>query len=436
MSRVMARSISESDGLLTANPRQKTIEVGAKGTILGCSRLYAVGLCGVENGGPFCGPTKTWAGFSSLNTNRENHLPELDGIRGIACLQVVLLHCAVGLTDALHPTINSFLTTIVSSGVDLFFVLSGFLIVGILFDNRKSRNYFRVFWSRRALRIFPVYFLLLATYLVALSIRGPILNLWLLKDTMPPWTYAMFVQNYAMAENGNLGSYWVGITWSLAIEEQFYLVVPLLVFLLSRSQMLGLAVACIVIAPIFRCWPGASWYWSYMVTPCRMDALMFGVAVACIIRDERLFAFFKRWRPLLDLFWLAVIVGLFQGAFNITIAPMFYFSVVALIYAYCILRIFLADDWLCAALRWRALTWLGGISYPLYMYHQAINGLLHGLLFGKGPAIFSWAQLAVAFFVIATSILLAWVSTRYFEMPFRQRGRTIRYARTPTVEAA
>jgi len=377
----------------------------------------------------------------STRTANERHLPELDGVRGIACSLVVLMHCIIGgAPPSLAPLRVIFFPFFVG-GVDLFFVLSGFLIVGILLDNREAKNYFRVFWSRRILRIFPVYFLLLATYLAALAVHlhlnVPSLDVWLFKDnTLPAWSYALFIQNYFMALQNNTGSYWIGITWSLAIEEQFYLLVPLLVFLLNRRQMLAVALACIVVAPVLRFLPSVDYYWFYFATPCRMDALMFGVAVTCVIRDEPILNFFRKWRFAFDGLILAL-VALSLDTPWLRMDSRIRYSVLAAIFAYWILRIFLVEaGWLRALLRSRLLVQIGLISYPLYMYHQAINGLVHGLLFGEPPNTFDFAHLAAAVLVIGISVTLAALSTRYFERPFRQKGRTMKYSFEPARGAA
>jgi peptidoglycan/LPS O-acetylase OafA/YrhL len=345
----------------------------------------------------------------------------------------------VGISDSLVG-LRTVVFPLFTAGVDLFFVLSGFLIVGILLDHREAKNYFQVFWARRILRIFPVYFLLLATYLVALAVHtnlsSPALEVWLFKDTLPAWSYALFIQNYFMAFENHTGSYWIGVTWSLAIEEQFYLLVPLLVFVLNRKQMLMLALACIVVAPVLRLWPGADWHWYYFATPCRMDALMFGVVVTCAIRDEAIMNFCRKWRMALDGLTLALTAMVMDGPV-MHMEPRIRYSCYAAIFAYCILRIFLAEaGWLRSALRLRLLVQLGLISYPLYMYHQAINGLVHGWLFGKAPAVLDFAQLAAAALVIGISVILAAISTRYFERPFRQKGRTLKYSFEPAAGAA
>ena len=122
------------------------------------------------------------------------------------------------------------------SGVDLFFVLSGFLITGILRDQRSSSRYWRTFYLRRACRVLPLYAILLGGFALAIAFGASnVPGLWWLFYTpMPLWSYATFTQNFFMAVAGGTGANWMGVSWSLAVEEQFYLVLPLVVYLLPK----------------------------------------------------------------------------------------------------------------------------------------------------------------------------------------------------------
>lgn len=163
---------------------------------------------------------------------------ELDGLRGIAILLVVGFHyftCQVLPDDPLPFRFLGRAFFQGWNGVDLFFVLSGFLIVGILLDARGSRNFFRVFYTRRACRILPLYYLIVILF-VLLGVTGLVKNDWLFTGGLPLWSYLTLTQNYLMHAQG-FGPNWLGVTWSLAIEEQFYLVIPLLVWLLNRKQL-------------------------------------------------------------------------------------------------------------------------------------------------------------------------------------------------------
>jgi peptidoglycan/LPS O-acetylase OafA/YrhL len=359
-------------------------------------------------------------------------IPELDGVRGGACGLVVLWHVIVGATyDPLLHWPRYLFGPFMVGGVDLFFVLSGFLIGGILMDHRGADNYFRNFWSRRVLRIFPVYFLLLATYLGARTVdhvfHPHALEAWLIKDTVPTWPYFVFLQNYFMSAIGDVGSYWIGVTWSLGVEEQFYFVMPLLIFLLPRKHLVGLALTCVVAAFLLRAVPSIPPIWKYLGTPFRIDDLMLGVLVACLVRNPAAIALCRSWRAAFDAIVLAMLAFYISGwaaQFSLTLS----FLLLGLIFAYAILRIFLLDGgWYRAALRMRWLCLLGAISYPLYMYHQAINGLVFGILYDREPGIYNVPQLAAAISVLILAVGAATASTIFFERPFILRGHLIKY---------
>jgi peptidoglycan/LPS O-acetylase OafA/YrhL len=180
--------------------------------------------------------------------------------------------------------------------VDLFFVLSGFLIGGILLDVRESPNDFRTFYGRRFYRIVPLYYLWIAVYFSFEAFRtAP--ETW---HAIP--IYALFLQNSVKIEHGVLGTAWLGALCSLAVEEQFYLIVPAVVRVFSGRKLVFILSSAIVCAPVFRialrhfvpAHPAA----PYMLTACRADALAMGVLLALGWRNEKCKALFYRYRTL------------------------------------------------------------------------------------------------------------------------------------------
>lgn len=210
-------------------------------------------------------------------------VPALDGVRGLAISLVLWCHAMPGGLPN-HPRLAWVvkLGRFSWSGVDLFFVLSGFLIGGILLDAAASPAYFKTFYIRRAYRILPPYALLLA---IALLVeRG---FAWL-----PP--YLFFLQNFWMAAKGYFGIPLLGVTWSLAVEEQFYLSLPLLIRYTPRRVLggvLGLVVLC---APLLRSLAFHSFAGralaAYVLMPCRADALCSGVLIALAYRTPSLWS--------------------------------------------------------------------------------------------------------------------------------------------------
>ena len=373
----------------------------------------------------------------------DRHTPELDGIRAFACLFVLAAHCITGPAIPWN-TATSILymktVHILLGGVDLFFVLSGFLIGGILLDRKNGPNYFKVFWIRRAARILPVAYILLASYVIALGVSQAYdikwMNITLLAEPRPPvWSFATFTQSFFLAQAGYGGPLWMGITWSLAIEEQFYILFPIAAYLLARRSVWALALAGICVAPIFRFIfeiAFGNWYAPYVLMPSRCDALMFGVLAALIVRDERILDIAKRWRYVLDAITILLVIQISVDGRLMHIweelpggrFPPLKQSFLALMFALIILRIFLYEkSSISAMLRSSTLGKIGAISYALYMYHQAVNGMIHGYFFNSAPSITSFAQLFAAVCVVTITFILAAISYRYLEMPIRRHAQ-------------
>ena len=158
-------------------------------------------------------------------------MPELDGLRGIAVLLVIAYHYLI--IDLHFMSVPLYYAVWVFqigwSGVDLFFVLSGFLIGGILLDHRESKRILQTFYIRRACRILPLYLATFTLYVIGVYLFDnrvrtnfalPFIN------HGPIWPFATFTQNYWMAIAHEWGCAFNGMTWSLAVEEHFYLLLP------------------------------------------------------------------------------------------------------------------------------------------------------------------------------------------------------------------
>jgi len=222
------------------------------------------------------------------------HQPELDGIRGIAILLVLASHAA-GLLGVLPETSAGYLITNLLvpgwGGVDLFFVLSGFLITGILLRTKSSVHYFQSFYARRVLRIFPIYYLALTGTLVVAHFFPGVRELVPLPG-MGRVSYFLYLQNLPVfwQDPFMMGGLW-GVYWSLAVEEQFYTVWPLLVRLLTSRAMLIICVVgfalelplrLLLIQFHFGMHVGAIQF-----TPDRADGLFIGAAIALYMHIKR-----------------------------------------------------------------------------------------------------------------------------------------------------
>jgi peptidoglycan/LPS O-acetylase OafA/YrhL len=209
-----------------------------------------------------------------------NYVKPLDGLRASAILLVLVWHYfACQINENLFNGAAKYLKLATSwtwSGVDLFFVLSGFLIGRILIHYKGSPNYFKTFYVRRIFRIFPPYYLVLIVFVIialsGLSVKMP----WLSNDAYPFYSYFLYLQNFWM--HTNHGAMWLGVTWSLAIEEQFYCILPLLIFFVNLKSLPKFLIGGIVLAPICRLFiPDLG---AYVLLPARMDSLLIGVLIA------------------------------------------------------------------------------------------------------------------------------------------------------------
>lgn len=229
--------------------------------------------------------------MSSANTQHQGFIPALDGLRGIAILLVLLHHNTLYRPD---EGVDSWIATVPLSGwsgVDLFFVLSGFLITGILLDSRNSSNYYTSFYARRALRIFPLYYLCLFVALVLLpmlpELHRVIVGPYELPPKLPYWLY---LTNFSIADRGMVHG-WLDVAWSLAIEEQFYIVWAVVVFLCPPRYLGILCVSMLLFGPFARAAAlnnGVPPENIYVITLFRLDGLAIGAFLAWAHREWRL----------------------------------------------------------------------------------------------------------------------------------------------------
>jgi peptidoglycan/LPS O-acetylase OafA/YrhL len=219
------------------------------------------------------------------------HIPALDGIRGLAILLVLLFHTGTMLRDpGTGSVIDRVYEQIMNAGwcgVDLFFVLSGFLITGILHGTRARPRYFYNFYGRRILRIFPLYYAFLLVVTVALPIAVELVHKKPGDNHAAVWCW-LYLSNYWIAARGSWASgNLLDITWSLSIEEQFYMVWPLLIWLLNRRTMMGVCVAIIagdLVARVIAVHTGVNVVAIQTLTPMRLDGLATGAWIALAIR--------------------------------------------------------------------------------------------------------------------------------------------------------
>lgn len=369
---------------------------------------------------------------------------ELDGFRGAAVLSIVFLHFVVHHLDVTPSSPIAYAQKyfmFLWVGVDAFFVLSGYLIGGILIDRKKTSNYFCVFYLRRSLRIFPLYFFLLFLWL---AIRGanarPGME-WLLAPSFPQWPYLLYVQNFWMAMAGSTGPNFVAATWSLAVEEQFYLLFPLLIWWSSKSALPIVLSVGILSAPALRlamALLGPDWENAQIVLlPARWDSLLFGALVAWATRDAKIMAQLTlRRRSLLVLLgFLFVLMLAWPLLLNVPNpglsawrAALVHLSVAMFFGLVLLLMRLRSLPRITRVLSGNALRFFGKISYFIYLFHTAALGLCFALVLGKAPILRDGIDWAVMLGALVLTVGLGQASWRWLEAPLVAMGHKVRYA--------
>ena len=380
-----------------------------------------------------------------LRSPNPGFIPALDGLRGIAIILVLLHHFTYyrptsGIDAQIGHVLFFFWT-----GVDLFFVLSGFLITGILLDTRGSERYFSTFYARRTLRIFPLYYLVLLVAFVVLP-QFPVLHAVLLGQdgpvTLPPqWPYWLYLTNFSIAEGGWVHG-WVDVAWSLAIEEQFYLVWPLLIWLCPPRVVAPLCAVILLSQPVARVYARDAEVaaLSIFVLPWfRLDGFATGALLAVAQR--------RGWLPTLDRWVPVVATAAVAGIIGCAILgestwwwnrwmQQYGYSLIAITGgAMLVSGITRPADSLWP--RMLSAGWLrafGKYSYSLYLIHAPIMRAVREYVFdpleyerfGMAPWV---AQVVYYGAATAPSFALAWLSWQCFEAPILRLKARFSYSR-------
>lgn len=374
-------------------------------------------------------------GNASGGLRYRGYFPALDVLRGVAVASVVVFHAFYGKAQFnTFPAAASFftgLTVVGKNGVPLFFILSGFLISGILLDSREKPRYYKNFFVRRALRILPAYLLLL----VALKWVGIV-----------TWRFVLAALLYIANMAGLVGAhtYQYGVLWSLAVEEQFYLLWPFFVRHVGRSRLIVLSVMGILLLPFGRVIMVMANIDSYVNLPANADYLLLGALVALSLREKLLHS-----ENIVAIYRSLALVG-FLG-----LVPYVYVDMTALpgswpvamwvAFGRLIPETFFLS-WLLYAVAHntgaksrrgvsRFFAFLGYLSYGLYLVHLMVFGLYDRWTAGTAlaPVKTHFSILLVRFVICGSAATaIAWLSRRFYEERFLRLKERL----TPTLSKA
>ncbi len=349
------------------------------------------------------------------NPNRQ-YYPALDGLRGLAILLVVVFHNFWFVNYFFYGWL----------GVDLFFVLSGFLITDILLRTLTRKNFLSNFYIRRVLRIFPLYYLFLFLFLVVLPRLDLQLNVkYYLDNQVWIWT---FMQNWLYAFKDPVNTNTLNHLWSLGAEEQFYLLWPLVILLVRKPRGLLLFISLVIVTVIglrvfvwTRHIPGFAYFNLYTFT--RVDGICIGCMIAILQRIDKDVLRKYTWIIVLSFALMNFAFYLFDKRFffSVPYLAIIGYPTFAMLFGLLVNEAITKTSKLVNYIfTIPVLTFFGRISYGFYIFHWPVYIVLY-------PFVFPWlthyfkeisAQYIEAILSTGVAVVVSWISYRYYERFF------------------
>ncbi|ACL60738.1 acyltransferase family protein [Methylobacterium nodulans] len=352
----------------------------------------------------------------------------LDGLRGVMTIFVVLSHYFGEVPHGFRIAMLGWIA------VDMFFVLSGYLVGKLIVEKGHHANFLTVFFVRRACRTLPIYMVCVVAVFGLLAVLD---RPWTRdEEHFPLWSYLTFSQNALMVATGRVGAEWLAPTWTLGVEEHFYLLLPLVFALVPRPKLAAALVAVALLAAGSRAAIlGLAPDWTLaalMLLPTRADGLACGVLAALVVTGGR---------PRLDgrdgllrgavplLLAATALLRIIGGEDGLLFAALGH-AVVSLACAHFLLALVRGAP---EAIRLHApvLRFFGTTSYAVYLTHMPILGLMHGLILDAKPDIATPAQWGVTLAALPVCVGIGWLLTRTIEAPISAYGRSWRWQEQP-----
>jgi peptidoglycan/LPS O-acetylase OafA/YrhL len=353
-------------------------------------------------------------------------IPALDGVRGLMMILVLISHYFAEIKNGFAVLEVGWLA------VQMFFILSGFLIGRLIIERKEHANFFLVFVMRRLCRTIPSYMISI------LLIFGAV---WVFRDEpwtqfatdFPLWSYLTFTQNVFMGLTGDVGLYWAAPSWTLALEEQLYVLLPLVFFLAPRRHWLSIFIAVAVLAVVLRAVIFMTGIigptWAFVMLPTRGDTLVAGVIAAIVFKDRNIdltrYDLLLRAAPVVLMtasILLVLVDPVERRVFNI-FGPF----LISIGFASLLLAIVRGAP---EAKRFesRFLGFFGDISYCVYLTHLMVLGLMHGLILHAKPELGGVTQWLVTLAALPVAVGLGWAMTAIIEAPLTTYGRSWRWS--------